>query len=214
MKGKMKVIKKVITVLGLILFIIIMTIGITIVYKSYSEPNRIPSVFGWKPFIVLSGSMEDTIMPGDLILTKEIDALELKEGDVISFRTNKYTVITHRIINIVDEEGERKYYTKGDNNNSADRDPVCNDQIEGIYRYRIPKLGAIALNLQKPFGIVICIAFPLIIVLIAQFADYKRKEREAKEKEKEKRELEEKMEILEQQNKELMGKINTNEGRQ
>ena len=210
----MKCIKKVITTLGLILFIIIMTLGITIVYKSYSEPNKIPSVFGWKPFIVLSGSMEDTIMPGDLILTKEIDALELKEGDVISFRTNKYTVITHRIINIVDEEGERKYYTKGDNNNSADRDPVCNDQIEGIYRYRSPKLGAIALNLQKPFGIVICIAFPLIIVLIAQFADYKRKEREAKEKEKEKRELEEKMEILEQQNKELMGKINTNEGRQ
>ena len=210
----MKCIKKVITTLGLILFIIIMTLGITIVYKSYSEPNKIPSVFGWKPFIVLSDSMEDTIMPGDLILTKEIDALELKEGDVISFRTNKYTVITHRIINIVDEEGERKYYTKGDNNNSADRDPVCNDQIEGIYRYRIPKLGAIALNLQKPFGIVICIAFPLIIVLIAQFADYKRKEREAKEKEKEKRELEEKMEILEQQNKELMGKINTNEGRQ
>ena len=210
----MKCIKKVITTLGLILFIIIMTLGITIVYKSYSEPNKIPSVFGWKPFIVLSGSMEDTIMPGDLILTKEIDALELKEGDVISFRTNKYTVITHRIINIVDEEGERKYYTKGDNNNSADRDPVCNDQIEGIYRYRIPKLGEIALNLQKPVVIVICIALPLIIVLIAQFADYKRKEREAKEKEKEKRELEEKMEILEQQNKELMGKINTNEGRQ
>ena len=50
--------------------------------------------------------------------------------------------------------------------------------------------------------------------MIAQFADYKRKEREAKEKEKENRELEEKMEILEQQNKELMGKINTNEGRQ
>lgn len=206
----MKGIKKVITVLVLILFIVIVTVGITIIYKSYSKPNEIPSVFGWKPFIVLSGSMEDTIMPGDLILTKEIDAIELKEGDVISFRTNKYTVITHRIIDIVDEEDERKYYTKGDNNNSADRDPVCNDQIEGIYRYRIPKLGAIALNLQKPIGIVICIALPLIIVLIAQFADYKRKEREAKEKEKEKKELEEKMDILEQQNKELMGKINNN----
>ena len=196
----MKVIKKVIIVLCLILFIVIMTIGITIIYKSYSEPNRIPSVFGWKPFIVLSSSMEDTIMPGDLILTKEIDALELKEGDVISFRTNKYTVVTHRIINIADEEGERKYYTKGDNNDTDDINPVCNNQIEGIYRYRIPELGKIALNLQKPIGIVICIALPLIIVLIAQFADSKRQEREVKEK----------MEILEQQNKELMGKINNN----
>lgn len=196
----MKGIKKVITVLGLILFIVIVTVGITIIYKSYSKPNEIPSIFGWKPFIVLSGSMEDTIMPGDLIFTKEIDALELKEGDVISFRTNKYTVITHRIINIVDEEGERKYYTKGDNNDSPDSEPICNDQIEGIYRYRIPKLGNIALNLQKPVGIVICIALPLIIVVIAQFADSKRQEREAKEK----------MEILEQQNKELMGKINNN----
>lgn len=206
----MKVIKKVITVLGLILFIVIMTLGITIVYKSLSEPNKIPSIFGWKPFIVLSGSMEDTIMPGDLILTKEIDALELKEGDVISFRTNKYTVVTHRIINIVDEEGERKYYTKGDNNNMADINPVCNNQIEGIYRYRIPELGNIALNLQKPIGIVICIALPLIIVLIAQFADSKRQEREVKEKEKKQKDLEEKMEVLEQQNKELMEKINNN----
>ena len=206
----MKGIKKIITVLGLILFIVIVTVGITIIYKSYSEPDKIPSVFGWKPFIVLSGSMEDTIMPGDLILTKEIDALELKEGDIISFRTNKYTVVTHRIINIIDEEGERKYYTKGDNNDSADSEPVCNDQIEGIYRYRIPKLGNIALNLQKPIGIVICIALPLIIILIAQFADYKRKEREVKEKEKKQKDLEEKMQILEQQNKELMGKINNN----
>ena len=184
-----------------------MTLGITIVYKSYSEPNKIPSVFGWKPFIVLSGSMEDTIMPGDLILTKEIDALELKEGDIISFRTNKYNVITHRIINIVDENGERKYYTKGDNNNSADSEPVCNDQIEGIYRYRIPKLGEIALNLQKPIGIVICVTLPLIILLLAQFADYKRK---VKEKEKKQKDLEEKVEILEQKNKELIGKINNN----
>ena len=43
-----------------------------------------------------------------------------------------------------------------------------------------------------------------------RISDYKRKEREAKEKEKEKRELEEKMEILEQQNKELMVKVNNN----
>lgn len=196
----MKGIKKVITVLGLILFIVVITLGITIIYKSYAEPDKIPSVFGWKPFIVLSGSMEDTIMPGDLIFTKEIDALELKEGDVISFRTNKYTVITHRIINIVDEEGERIYYTKGDNNNSVDSEPVRDDQIEGIYRYRIPKLGEIALNLQKPIGIVICITLPLIIALIAQFADYKRQKREVKEK----------VETLEKQNKELMEKINNN----
>ena len=204
----MKVIKKVITVLGLILFIVIMTISITIVYKSYSEPDKIPAVFGWKPFIVLSGSMEDTIMPGDLILTKEIDTLELKDGDVISFRTNKYTVIKHRIIDIVEDEGERKYYTKGDNNDTADSNIVCNNQIEGIYRYRIPKLGNIAIYLQKPIGIIICIAVPLIIILIAQLADLKSKQIEVKEKEKKQKELEEKMKILEQQNKELMGKIN------
>ena len=204
----MKVIKKVITVLGLILFIVIMTISITIVYKSYSEPDKIPAVFGWKPFIVLSGSMEDSIMPGDLILTKEIDTLELKDGDVISFRTNKYTVITHRIIDIVEDEGERKYYTKGDNNDTADSNIVCNNQIEGIYRYRIPKLGNIAIYLQKPIGIIICIAVPLIIILIAQLADLKSKQIEVKEKEKKQKELEEKMKILEQQNKELMGKIN------
>ena len=206
----MKVIKKVITVLGLILFIVIMISGIIIFYKSYTEPNKIPSVFGWKPFIVLSGSMEDTIMPGDLILTKEIDASELKEGDVISFRANEYAVVTHRIINIVDDKGERKYYTKGDNNDTADSEPVYNNQIEGIYRYRIPELGKIALYLQKPIGIAIGISIPLTIVLIAQFADYKRKEREVKEKEKNQKKLEEKMKILEQQNKELIGKINNN----
>ena len=203
----MKGIKKIITVLGLIFFIVIMILCITIVYKSYAEPNKIPSVFGWKPFIVLSGSMENNIMPGDLILTKEVDTSELKVGDVISFRTDSSTVITHRIIKIVEEEGERKYYTKGDNNDSADRNAVVDSQIEGIYRYRIPKLGNVAVYLQKPAGIVICITIPLIIILIAQFADFKKHEIEVKEKQKH---LEEKMEILEQQNKELMGKINNN----
>lgn len=195
----MKIIKKVITFLGLIVFIVVVTLCLIIVYKSYSEPDKIPSLCGWKPFIVLSSPIETNIMDGDLIFVKEVDVSELKVGDVISFRTYQNVVLTHKITDIINDEGETKYYIKGENTKLQNDDPILKNQIEGIYKYRIPNLGKLLYYFQKPTVMIICISIPLIILILAQFFDLKKQQKLQKA-------LEDETKALKQKNKELMKK--------
>ena len=54
-------------------------------------------VFGYKPYIVTSGSMRPSIEPGAMVMVKEIKLSELQVGDVITFKEiSKNT--THQIV--------------------------------------------------------------------------------------------------------------------
>ena len=196
----MRIVKKILTSIILIILCSILFVSGVILINSYAKPNEVPSFFGWKPFIVLSGSMETQILPGDVVVVKEIDAKKLKENDIIAFKDDDNIVITHRIIEIIkDENGNTKYKTKGDNNNDEDDRFVRPEQIEGIYKFRIGKLGNLALFVQTPVGMVICISIPLILLLLLQ---WKESLKEGKVKKDTQKEIEE----LRKQNEELRKK--------
>lgn len=193
----MKILKKVLTIIVMIILCGILFASGVILVNSYIRPNEVPSFFGWKPFIVLSGSMETQIMTGDIAVVKEINTEELNENDIIAFKDNENIVVTHRIVDIIKEEdGKIKYKTKGDNNNIEDDGYVYPEQVEGIYKFRIGKLGNLALFIQTPVGMVVCISIPLIMLLLIQWAD---SEREKKYKDDKQQEIEE----LKKQNEEL-----------
>ena len=117
MKQKiMKVVKGI--VIGVLLLILILNVYIMIQVKA--KPNSVPSIFGYKPFIVLSGSMETEIYIGDLVFVKNVDAKSLKENDIIAFRDAENFVVTHRIIKVLEDSEELCFQTKGDNNNAPD----------------------------------------------------------------------------------------------
>ena len=165
----MKIVKKILTSIIMIILCSILFVSGVILINSYAKPNEVPSFFGWKPFIVLSGSMETQIMTGDVVVVKEIDANELKENDIIAFKEDDNIVITHRIIEIKkDENGDTKYKTKGDNNNEEDDGVVNPEQIEGIYKFRIAKLGNFAIFIQTPIGMIVFLSIPLILLLLVQ----------------------------------------------
>ena len=193
----MKIVKKILTIVIMIILFSILFISGVILINSYIKPDEIPSFFGWKPFIVLSGSMETQIMTGDVVVVKEIDTKELKENDIVAFKDTDNIVITHRIIEIIkDENGNIEYKTKGDNNNDEDNGYVKTEQIEGIYKFRIGKLGNLALFVQTPVGMIICISIPLIMLLLLQW-------KESLNNNKMKNDIEEEIEKLKQQNEEL-----------
>ena len=197
---KVKIVKKILTSIIMIILCSILFVSGVILINSYIKPNEVPSFFGWKPFIVLSGSMETQIMTGDVVVVKEIDAKKLKENDIIAFKEDNNIVITHRIIEIIkDENGDTKYKTKGDNNNEEDDGVVSPEQIEGIYKFRIGKIGDLALFVQTPVGMVICISIPLILLLLLQ---WKESLKEGKVKKDTQKEIEE----LRKQNEELRKK--------
>ena len=92
----MEKLKKAISIIIFIILITILFVSVVILINSYVHPDKIPSFFGWKPFIVLSGSMETQIMTGDIVVVKEVDTNILKENDIIAFKDNDI-VVTHRI---------------------------------------------------------------------------------------------------------------------
>ena len=65
-----------------------------------SKGDYTPSKFNG--YVVLTGSMEPNIMVNDVVITKKVDAVKLKVGDVITFKSTDARfygmVITHRII--------------------------------------------------------------------------------------------------------------------
>lgn len=161
---------KVVTIIVLVILIPIIFINGVIIADSVIHPDEVPSFFGWKPFIVLSGSMETEIMTGDLVVTKEINTSKLKEGDVIAFKKDGY-VTTHRIKSIENVDGETRYITKGDNNNVEDEGYVTEDMVEGIFKSKITGLGNLAMFVQTPSGMVIALSIPLILLILVQVSD-------------------------------------------
>lgn len=150
--------KKIIKVMidGLIVCILLYCIYILALFL---RTGRRPSFFGYKTFIVLSGSMEDYLNIGDVVFVKEVKQSKIKVNDVISFTDGK-TVVTHRIVEIKDG----KYITKGDHNNTIDEGEVSFDQIEGVMAFKIPKIGNLLLN-QKTMIIGVCILISVLLII-------------------------------------------------
>ena len=65
--------KKILSIICIIILLPVLFVNAVILINSWVHPNEIPSFFGWKPFIVLSGSMESEIYSGDIVVVKEVD---------------------------------------------------------------------------------------------------------------------------------------------
>ena len=163
-----KVSHRIFTILGIILCVIlipILIVNVTLIVKSVVYPDKVPDFMGYKPLIVLSGSMEPVFNPGDMVLVKEIEPDKLQMNDIIAFRRGE-SVITHRIKGIAQGAGGKEFTTKGDNNNVEDNFKVTPDMVEGIYLLRIVKIGNAAMFLQTPMGLIIFIALPLVLFIL------------------------------------------------
>ncbi|MCI8548668.1 MAG: signal peptidase I [Bacilli bacterium] len=192
-----------------IILVPVLIINCSIIFQANTNEDKIPSVFGYKPFIVLSDSMESAIRKGDLIFVKNIEPRKLVKDDVIAFRDSEGTVTTHRIIDIVENDGEKYFVTKGDNNNSQDQNLVEYKDVEGIYKMRLPVIGNIFNALASPTIIIILVLVITICFGLAFYASTKRqrdKEHEEYLALKKKKKLEE--EILEDDSSEEKKKLN------
>lgn len=169
-------------IIACIILIPILLINIYIIFQAKTNKDEVPSILGYKPFIVLSGSMETKIHKGDLIFVKEVDPSNLTLEDVIAFRDAEETVTTHRIIDIVDKDGVTYFITKGDNNDSQDQNLVEFDDVEGIYVGRIPNVGSIMNSLAEPTTVIILgLGITVIFIIGYSISNKKLKEEERKE---------------------------------
>lgn len=102
-----------------------------------------PVLIGWNTFIVTSGSMEPEIHTGSSVVTDKVHNSLLKVNDVITFIDRSNGVITHRIIEIVNDGQGVGFKTKGDANKSEDIEIVRPVNILGKVLYSVPFAGYI-----------------------------------------------------------------------
>ena len=170
-KEKTSTAHKALNVVGIVLCVIlipILIINVTLIVKSYTNTDEVPKIGGYAPLIVLTGSMEPKIKSGDLIIVKQIDGKDVKNEDVIAFIDpdgNGTSILTHKVIEIYEENGTIFFKTKGDANNTEDRLPVSEDALVGIYVTRVAGAGNIAMFMQTTAGLVVCVIVPLVVLI-------------------------------------------------
>jgi signal peptidase len=103
----------------------------------------VPSLFGFKPLTVLSGSMEPTLSTGGMVVDEVITPLEARPGDVVTFNDpeDHGRLITHRLRSIRVEGAKAYVVTRGDANDSSERWNVALDAEIGRVVYHVPILG-------------------------------------------------------------------------
>ncbi|HHU86797.1 MAG TPA: signal peptidase I [Peptococcaceae bacterium] len=158
------------------LLVLVLVVNVTIILKSYIYPDRVPDFLGYKPFIVLSGSMEPAIQAGDLIITKVIEPEKVAEGDIIAFQAEKNTIVTHRVTDVRTEEG-LSFLTRGDANTGADAKAVGVGELEGIYLCRLAGVGNFAMFLQTPLGMLLFVITPLCLFILYDVVSRNRRSR-------------------------------------
>lgn len=178
---------RVLTVVGIVLCVVlipILVVNVTLIVKSFTNSDEVPKIGGYCPLIVLTGSMEPEIGSGDLIICKQIDSEQVKVDDVIAFfdpASNNNSVLTHRVVEVVAGDGSLSFKTKGDANNAADTQLVPADNLVGIYQCKISGAGNVAMFMQTPVGLVICVVLPLGLLIGYDLLRRRRYEKQNKE---------------------------------
>ncbi|WP_071352986.1 signal peptidase I [Bacillus sp. MUM 13] len=133
-------------------------------HQAQGNPDKIPSFGGYKPFTVLTNSMQPKISAGDMIFVEEKKAANIKKGDIITFKISDGKLITHRVVSVT----KQGFMTKGDNNNVRDKWLVKPENIIGTAAVIVPKAGNIAKFLASPAGFSIFIILPLLLLVLIE----------------------------------------------
>ena len=132
----------------------------------------IPSLFGYMPYVVLSGSMEPVYPVGSLIYVAPVDANSLKPGDAITFDRND-AVVTHQVYEV--NADSKTVMTQGvanvdsDGSIMHDVEPVSFSQVLGTPVFCIPYLGYVNVFCTTMPGILI-VALVALALIAASYA--------------------------------------------
>jgi signal peptidase I len=106
--------------------------------------------FKYGIMVIGSGSMTGTINEGDAVIFESYEDEQIQVGQVIIFDYNNIKAV-HRVIKIVNVNGENRYFTKGDANKEQDEGYITQKDIYGLVKLRIKFIGYPTLFVKKLF---------------------------------------------------------------
>lgn len=137
-----------------------------IVYVSYLVINSKKNgqevyVFGYKPYMILTGSMEPKIKQYGLVIVEKNDFNDIKVGDIISFNMpgiDKH--VCHRVVSI--DNGV--ITTKGDNNHKPDLGSVTEANFIGKVVWHNNFTAYYYDELISPYGVWKVVVLPIAVI--------------------------------------------------
>lgn len=178
-----KVVKFILTLLKIIVWIfVILIIAIILVQKIFD--NKI-SIGNYRMFTIVSGSMIPEYDIYDVVLVKETNPEDIKIGDDVAYLGDEGEfngkIVTHRVIDIIEEDGNYSFETKGVANTAADP-IISSSQIYGVVTYKPQVLSFLSHILNNAYGFYFLIFVPIAFLIFLEIIDFiKRKEEKIEE---------------------------------
>ena len=169
-------VKKIINTIVDVIVILILIVSILVVVLSLTtKSSGVPNLFGYAPLSVESYSMEDTFNKGDLIICEVTNDIgyEYEVGDIVTFPIDIKGIQaynTHRIVEVIEDDGITYYKTKGDN---QETNPVPDEEFQTsssiVAKYtgkKISGVGKVFGFIRTQFGFFLCVLLPMILFFI------------------------------------------------
>ena len=163
----MKLILRISKIILSVVLSVVLLINISgIILKLFSK-DQISLILGFGSAVIVSGSMEPAIAPGDIIIIQRKSDYDI--GDIVTFKANSY--ITHRIV----EKTAGGYVTQGDANNARDPE-IEKSSIIGKVIKIIPKIGNVILYFRSLPGLLLMVLGLATLIIVPGL--FRRKARE------------------------------------
>jgi signal peptidase len=140
--------------------------------------NALAMPFGYGVTVVLSGSMQPTLLVDDIVIIREEESYSV--GDVVVYQDSSSLVI-HRIVDISGEV----VVTQGDANDIPDS-PITFEDIKGKEVAKVSHLGVVVRFLKSTSGFLVVL---VIAILLMELPYYLEKRKYLQEQEKIKEEI-------------------------
>jgi len=148
--------KKAVGIFGLAVIILLMAAAVL----TFLAPH-----FGWRVDTVFSGSMEPELKVGGVVVTRPVEAEDIKVGDIITFHSPlNEELISHRVI-AVGDEASLHFQTKGDVNEDADPFVVPAQNVVGKVCLHIPYFGYVTQFVKTPLGLLLTLCLPGLVII-------------------------------------------------
>jgi signal peptidase len=130
-----------------------------------------PLAFSSRVAIVQSGSMGKALPTGALAATTPIAPKMIKVGDIITFTPywQKEVTMSHRVVEVLTQDGRLFFVTKGDANENPDSWIVPEEYVTGRVMFHVPRLGYVAdaalKHTRSWLGFAVLVALPSILLI-------------------------------------------------
>lgn len=114
--------------------------------------TRLAPLVGREVFVIRGSSMTPTIALGSAIVATRMPAERIVVGDIVTFRGTNGVVVTHRVVDVLVDEGEHLYRTKGDANETIDPFLVPEGALVGVVELTLPMAGFVMAMMAQPSG--------------------------------------------------------------